>query len=729
MTEFSIKFNRNDYSGEISSEYNYPEFIDFLCNLNKIINSDNVTVLQDGRNRNVRYNGKVANINCDFVIKSFGKDKPIKKIAATLRGDKLSKAKKSWNNACHLIKHEVHTPKPVAIVERYKDATLEESYFITTFESDTVTFTQQLGHLFRNDPNCEKFINLLQVTAENIKKMHDSGMQHRDLGNQNILMRKSGNNSWTNVMFIDLNRARVLKTLTLKQRAKDLSRIFLPSDLLRVFFEMYFGDEIPKEFTKAETKYRARYQLHHKSRKFRHPIREYKNAKKPEHNTEYPADRDLWVWDYKSVQPQNVWKSKEKHKLYPPLRTFKIIASTIRWLPSVYISFKKLTKIKYTETVTITDKIGMSISPKPATWEQEYSLLKELKYKMPLLIRVYAHESQQQQDFLRKIICSLGKDGFPIMLAFCQNREAVKDPDKWKSLINNTIEHTHKYIQRVEVGHTINRAKWGIWDYAEYGTMIKVVAPLKNKYPNIQWCGPAAIDFDYPDLLAALDETAEHWQFDALSHQLYVDRRGAPENTQIGQSTLEKIMWGKSISLAHPATSGKFIISEVNWPLRNTGVYSPIGSPYLRPNQVVGAPSVSEETYAVYMIRYYLIACCSGFVETVYWWQLVAHGFGLVDNIDCKHWRKRPAFDAYKFLLKIMQNAVFVEFTPANNSNDKGGIYKFQTDKIIKVVYTTLSTNMNITISPEDKAFDIYGNQINHNGKLKISESPVFIVS
>ena len=44
------------------------------------------------------------------------------------------------------------------------------------------------------------------------------------------------------------------------------------------------------------------------------------------------------------------------------------------------------------------------------------------------------------------------------------------------------------------------------------------------------------------------------------------------------------------------------------------------------------------------MIRYLLIALCSGMVERVYWRRLVARGFGLIDDVEPGTWRPRPAF-------------------------------------------------------------------------------------
>jgi hypothetical protein len=71
-------------------------------------------------------------------------------------------------------------------------------------------------------------------------------------------------------------------------------------------------------------------------------------------------------------------------------------------------------------------------------------------------------------------------------------------------------------------------------------------------------------------------------------------------------------------------------------------------------------PSVTEEQYADYMIRYLATAVCSGMVERVYWWRLVARGFGLVDDARSDEWRRRPAFDALRVFLAGLGGATFV---------------------------------------------------------------------
>ena len=57
-------------------------------------------------------------------------------------------------------------------------------------------------------------------------------------------------------------------------------------------------------------------------------------------------------------------------------------------------------------------------------------------------------------------------------------------------------------------------------------------------------------------------------------------------------------------------------------------------------------------------MRYFLLALATQQVRTVYWHQLVAPGYGLID--DREGIRKRPAYHAYKTLLLMIGDARYL---------------------------------------------------------------------
>jgi hypothetical protein len=50
-------------------------------------------------------------------------------------------------------------------------------------------------------------------------------------------------------------------------------------------------------------------------------------------------------------------------------------------------------------------------------------------------------------------------------------------------------------------------------------------------------------------------------------------------------------------------------------------------------------------------------------VKRIYWWQLVAPGYGLIDSRG-KNWRKRPAFFAMKAMVKLLEGSTFTGKIP-----------------------------------------------------------------
>jgi hypothetical protein len=225
----------------------------------------------------------------------------------------------------------------------------------------------------------------------------------------------------------------------------------------------------------------------------------------------------------------------------------------------------------------------------------------------------------------------------------------------------------------IEVGHAVNRVKWGVWNVKEYRALLEPVIRAASSSGRFKISGPAVIDFEFHYLTGLLDMIREKGCFDALSHHLYVDRRGAPENRQGRFSTVEKCALAKAIARWSPAVKGdSLIVSEVNWPLLGTDVYSPVNSPYIIPDSHTNDPSVDEETYANYMVRYYALVLCSGMVDAVYWWRLVARGFGLVDDSN-PEWRPRPAYRALKTFVDFLGDAIF-----SGKVDVKEGIHAFK---------------------------------------------------
>jgi hypothetical protein len=82
-------------------------------------------------------------------------------------------------------------------------------------------------------------------------------------------------------------------------------------------------------------------------------------------------------------------------------------------------------------------------------------------------------------------------------------------------------------------------------------------------------------------------------------------------------------------------------LTEVNWPISGTAPYAPTSE----------KECVSENLYTQYMLEYFDIAKKTGKIEKIFWHQLIAAGYGLVDDREGKL-RKRDAFYAFKQMIE-----------------------------------------------------------------------------
>ncbi len=674
------------FRGRVAGNWRFPDLLVALLRIPALINSDDAEVLSSGRNRNIKIDLVCKRQTLTVVVKAFRRPSLIKNaIDRRYRG---SKARRTWLAAVHLDEAGVGTPEPVAFLERWVEDRLVESYVVTIFQPDIRSLTAELNHLFREEPECWKFMELMQSVATAVRAMHDSGFQHNDLGNQNILLRRSGVASWDDIKFIDLNRGRIRASLTPPQRARDISRLYLPSDFLRVFKDMYWGMVPPKEFQVWERRYRNRYAWHSRTRSLRHPVRECRKRQSQGNSPVYPAEPDLWVWDERSGQAQTTLLSKDRKRYYPLTRIWAPVVATLKAVIPVWREYRTLCRSAYREPVAMKGRIGIALEPTTERLGRQLALLASLG-PVAVFVRFYHHRSREEREATISAVRRLHASGYAVSIALVQDRKAVKDPAAWQAFADAVLAEVGDIVESVEVGHAINRVKWGIWGVAEYHQLVVGVSVLRAKYPNLSLTGPAVIDAEYPHVLAALDVLPSGFRFSALSHHLYVDRRGAPENRQGRFSSLEKFALGRAIARQSDHCEDRFVVSEVNWPIAGTGVYSPVGSPYVSPQPRFDDPSVSEDDYANYMIRYLLIALCSGMVDRVYWWRLVAQGYGLVDDSDHERWRDRPAFKLLQTFLKWVGEATFEYRRVLNDDGAVAFAFKRDDGARFWVAYTT----------------------------------------
>ncbi len=610
-------------------------------------------VLSDGRHRVVVLDLEKDGKRLKVAVKAFGRQGFLKDRYDFRKG---SKAERSFKAATFLKSRGVGTPQPIAYFDCWEGSRLVESFYLSDYVESLVSFKDSLIQAYQERADCRFLVERLGHIASAIRRMHDLGFWHRDLGNQNMEFQVSSDGEWGEVQFIDLNRGRIREDLSLKERAQDFSRIRLPSAFLNVLARIYWGGNLPREFTKEMIFRRRGFEWWERSRKWRHPFRKRSRGAVGS----YPEVQDIWIWDRESAQASITMERYERKRYYSLARHYKVAWSVLKFAGKVWREYRRQLPLAYQNRINLKGRFGVALESKDLDFNSQVDLLKELE-GVSVLLRFCHHEGMSHWKEGVAQVKSLAASGHQVMIAMVQDRGAVNEPDSWAKFLSFVLEEVGEVVTAVEICHAVNRMKWGVHGPGDQAALLSPVVQLQEKFPEITFTGPACIDFEYHYVLSALESAPDGLRYGALSHHLYVDRRGAPENFQGKFSTLEKCGLLRAIAKVVPACDDQVIISEVNWPLEGAGIWSPVTATHVD----AGAPehplSVSEFDYGVYMLRYLVISVCSGFVDRVYWWRLVAHGFGLVDERAEGGWRKRIAYNMLRVFLEQLGSAIFVE--------------------------------------------------------------------
>lgn len=343
-------------------------------------------------------------------------------------------------------------------------------------------------------------------------------------------------------------------------------------------------------------------------------------------------------WDPYSDQPKVIFDKAYKRRMRAQYWQdyLKMAATAALVLPA---AMAHMTVAEQTiPTRNFRDLVGMGVNLDKGP--KQFDLIDELGVKH-VLIRMPLWDMAKLDAYkaFAREFHSLGKT---VLINILQDREHIENPALLTDSIGRILNAFGGISHEYQIGSAINRVKWGFFAVEEYLEFFKIVKSLRDKnYPNLKLIGPSVIDFEYHFTARALFNNY-NVQFDRLSALLYVDRMGAPENKQCGVFDVDrKFKLLSSLTVLSPKIHDKSIyITEVNWPLRGTAPYAPTSE----------KECVSEEAYASYMQRYLKIGGQSQYVARVYWHQLIAPGYGLIDSRG-DTLRRTYAFNCLKELL------------------------------------------------------------------------------
>jgi hypothetical protein len=385
--------------------------------------------------------------------------------------------------------------------------------------------------------------------------------------------------------------------------------------------------------------------------------------------------RDHFRWDDRHHQPhtdlskwQKFWASRSDAAQF-----IRLLGRNFRQVRPVVRRYRALLAEAPGARPMADNEFGIAISPTRATWDRYLDRVRDLGVGA-VLIRIPSWAPEPVFE-LRDEFESLHRQGISFTFTLLQDRSVVKQPGHWQEFVRQAASRFAGLSPTFQIGHAVNRKKWGIWHPDEYIRLLEATAPVRDEFPGCRWIGPPVIDFEYyftTNYLIA----RRPFDFDGIAALLYVDRRGSPDAVQYRHFDLRrKILLLRAVVQASAHPDVPIHLTEFNWPLKGSGKHSPAGAHV----------QTDEAVQARYLVQYYLTAVATGQVASVFWWQLVARGYGLLD--DDEAWTPRPAYLAFRTLL-IRARGCEVGALPETLRPLRGFLFR-RAEECAALLYTT----------------------------------------
>jgi hypothetical protein len=583
------------------------------------------------------------------------------------------RARRSWRAAWELVRCGIPTADPLLLIEPEQGN--RPSFFVTR----RLEGAAEVRHFFRrlnHEPDAGPFpevdpLLLLERLGRLARTLHDAGIWYRDLSMGNVLARRDRDGD-LRLFLVDCNRVRSGRRLGVIRRCRDTCRFpILERDHREAFLRGYWGRVPPawafrRWFWVASIRgYLLKHAVKNRLRRLSLRRRHSHGGRAHPHIPPAAGDgtaRDKAVWDPLSDQPHQHAGRRDKLliRLADAPQHLRDVATVAAAAPGVWRRYRALKSELY-RNPHVFSGIGLALRPWPEDPEAHLAAVAELGVQS-VLLRLHPWDDDHRAE--ESLAAGLAGRGLDVAFAIPQNRDLVRDRERWRAAVEEIAERFVPYGTSFQIGQAPNRSKWGVWTPREYLSVFADAADILRRRPGVELVGPAVIDFEFHHTLALVSRAAPGVAFDALSALLYVDRRGAPENRQLGFDTVDKAVLLRAVAETSLTSTARCWITEVNWPLWE-GPHSPAGK----------AAAVDEERQADYLTRYYLLTLGTGLVERVYWWRLLARGYGLMVADGRGGLRRRPAFRALATLRQVLEGATFVGPVPVEGD---GRMYHFQ---------------------------------------------------
>ena len=188
----------------------YKNFEKHLLNIKNIFKESSDSI------HKARNELKIIELNrIKCVVKSFKIPHAINKIAYTFLRD--GKAKKSYLNAVKLNILNVNTPEAIGVIEFFKSALLNDSYFISLYKPYDFTIREVFHH------KVENYQEILKQFTQFTYEIHKKGIWHVDYSLGNILVTKKDN--LYKFSLVDINRME-FKDISAQEGLKNFNKFW-----------------------------------------------------------------------------------------------------------------------------------------------------------------------------------------------------------------------------------------------------------------------------------------------------------------------------------------------------------------------------------------------------------------------------------------------------------------------------------------------------------------------
>ena len=432
-------------------------------------------------------------------------------------------------------------------------------------------------------------------------------------------------------------------------------------------------------------------------------------------------DKSIFRWDSYSDQPATIDKRVKRKLRWHSIGSVskKVFAIVFLFRPLLGTILRKKSFLPHTDEYSVGICVNLERpfqDKKILSGAEIAAIVKPLNLRR-IAVRIPLSDIDNLQEYVEFIRYFPDHD---ILAVILQDRSSIEDPSTLEESLERIFDAFSGTVDCYQIGNAVNRLKWGFVTADEWLEFFQVAWNLRNrKYPDVKLLGGAIIDFELFDHCRSLCNGFP-FKYDGYASLLYVDRRGAPENRQMGFDLQHKIDLLCRImekgDQVRPADA-RLWITEVNWPLEDTGRYSP----------ALDHTRVGEREQLLFLVRYYLLALATGRVAACYWHQLVAPGYGLIDNRGGVL-RKRPAYFGFATLCRLFNGARIEQFSRQREH----GHYRLKARNHGKEILALWCCGRTATIAmpPDKQALDIEGRMmpVTQGQSLTIGDSAVYLV-